>query len=231
MNTEKIPSLAGLCSMQRAIEADWSVEESVTRWKRIHFVIKRTYEALVSRITAEPIYELKTAFSHHAYLCGEQVSLIRSRVGEMREPPLGLDKIPHAGLERMMDEIISAPTTVELIRGIYEVAVPAVIDACEKLQQDAHPLADAPSVRAAKLIVFELSDLIQFGLAAIECLSKEGDHTASQVWIDELKQCLSHAGGLDGTQQDRAELPEPRHSKMAIELRSTFRRELTTIFR
>ena len=46
------------------------------------------------RITAEPIYELKTGFSHHAYLCAEHVTALRQRVGEMREPPLGLDVVP-----------------------------------------------------------------------------------------------------------------------------------------
>ena len=64
-----LPPLAGLASMDRAIESQWSVEQSVERLKRLHYLLKRLYETLTARITAEPIYELKTAFSHHAYLC------------------------------------------------------------------------------------------------------------------------------------------------------------------
>lgn len=62
-----LPPLAGLCSMERAAKTDWDVETSVARWKRLHYVLKRLCETLTARITAEPIYELKTAFSHHAY--------------------------------------------------------------------------------------------------------------------------------------------------------------------
>ena len=69
-----LPPLAGLTSMDRAIATPWSVEESVRRLKRLHYVLRRLYETLTARITAEPIYELKTAFSHHAYLCAEYVT-------------------------------------------------------------------------------------------------------------------------------------------------------------
>ena len=75
-----IPPLAGLCRMERAVKADWSLEESVSRLKRLHYLLRRLHETFTSRITAEPIYELKTAYSYHAYLCAEQVSLIRRRV-------------------------------------------------------------------------------------------------------------------------------------------------------
>ncbi|MEQ1831183.1 MAG: hypothetical protein ABL921_34875, partial [Pirellula sp.] len=97
----------------------WSLDQSVERLKRIHYVLKRLYETFTARITAEPIYELKTAFSYHAYLCCEQVTAVRKRVSEMREPPLGLDKIPHTGLKRLMDEVIAAPSTELLLIGLY----------------------------------------------------------------------------------------------------------------
>ncbi len=209
----KIPKLAGLCSMDRAVHADWSVEESVSRWKRLHYVAKRTYQIFVSRIASEPIYELKMAFSHHAYLCGEQVSLIRSRVGEMREPPLGLDTVPDAGLAQLMDEVQCSTTIIELLLGIYEVVTPAILSACEQMKTDAHPLADAPSVRAAKLIAFELAEVKQFGDAAIEQLVSDEDRGAAAAWIQELQECISHAGGLDGTLEPKGDLPGRRNSK------------------
>ena len=216
-----LPPLAGVCSMARAAESDWSLDESVDRLKRLHYVLRRTHETLTARITAQPIYELKTAFSHHAYICAEQVTLLRRRVGEMREPPLGLDKVPHAALERLMDEIESAPTTLELLVGVYQVALPAVIAACERLQNDAHPLADAPTVRVAKLIQFELGDLVRFGNQAVSCVEDQAqDQTDSaiQPWVDHLLRCLTAAGLIDGIQQPGGETPEPEiperwHSK------------------
>lgn len=208
-----LPPLAGLASMQRAVQSDWSLDESVERLKRLHYVLKRLYETFTARITGEPIYELKTAFSYHAYLCAEQVTLIRKRVSEMREPPLGLDKIPHAGLQRLMDEVIAAPTTEMLLMGVYELALPAVLRACKRLKEDAHPLADAPTVRIAKLIEFELSDAQQFGEAAIQQLVNSDVREAAALWLGVLRQCLQAAGELDGTQAASDEVPAPLHSR------------------
>ena len=199
--------------MHRAVQSDWSLDESVERLKRLHYVLKRLYETLTARITGEPIYELKTAFSYHAYLCAEQVTLIRKRVSEMREPPLGLDKIPHAGLERLMDEVIAAPTTETLLLGVYEVALPAVLRACKRLKVDAHPLADAPTVRIAKLIEFELSDAAQFGEVAIQQLVTSEVRETAVLWLGVLCQCLQAAGELDGTQATSVDIPDPMHSR------------------
>ena len=74
--------------------------------KRHHYLLVRLHEIFTARITAEPLFELKTAFSLHAYLCAEHASAFRKRVSELREPPLGLDAIPHDGLKLACDEIL-----------------------------------------------------------------------------------------------------------------------------
>lgn len=210
-----IPELAGLCSMERAVESGWSLEESVSRLKRLHYVLRRVHEILTARITAEPIYELKTAFSYHAYLCAEQVSLVRRRVGEMREPPLGLDKVPVPALQCLMDEIEAAPTTAKLLVSVYHFLVNEILVSCRQLQADAHPLADAPTVRVARLIGFELGDLAEFGQRAIAQLVDEANHDAMADWIDYLRQCLAAAGGLDGTKPVMNEMP-PRWNQPVV---------------
>ncbi len=208
-----LPPLAGLTSIARAVDCQWSVEQSTERLKRLHYVLKRLYETLTARITAEPVYELKTAFSHHAYLCAEYTTAIRRRVSEMRVPPLGLDLVPHESLKLLMDEIIAAPTTEELLLGVYEVAMTAVLDAARRLQQDAHPLADAPTVRLAKLLQFELNEVASFGSQAIACMVAPEQRLAMEAWLDLLRLCLANAGGVDGAMQvDVANTPEPHHS-------------------
>src|SRR5215467_15791818 len=127
-----LPSLAGICSMNDAMKPGLSVEECVRRLKRYHYALKRLHQIFTARITAEPIYELKMAFSLHAHLCAEHVSALRKRVGEMREPPLGLEAVPDANLEVFFDEILAAPTTEELLLGVYEKAVPALKAAMER---------------------------------------------------------------------------------------------------
>src|SRR3954454_4049864 len=88
-----LPPLAGLATIAEAARPGLGVEACVARLKRLHYAFKRLHEVFTARITAEPIYELKTAFSHHAYLCAEHVEAIRNRVAEMREPPLGLEAV------------------------------------------------------------------------------------------------------------------------------------------
>src|SRR5262245_908026 len=120
-----LPVLAGLCTMEQAMKRGHSVEECVRRLKRYHYALKRLSQIFIARITAEPIYELKTAFSLHAHYCSEHVTEFRKRVGEMREPPLGLEVVPDKNLELLFDEILAAPSTEELLLGLYEKAVPA----------------------------------------------------------------------------------------------------------
>src|SRR5438128_525451 len=110
-----LPPLAGLCTLEEAARPGLAIEECVRRLKCFHYALRRLHEILTARITAEPIYELKTGFSHHAYLCAEHVATLRSRIGEMREPPLGLEDVPHPALAIFFDEVRAAPTTEDLI--------------------------------------------------------------------------------------------------------------------
>src|SRR5437667_6505044 len=130
-----LPPLAGICPLAEAMKPGLAVEECVRRLKRCHYAFKRLHQILTARITAEPLYELKMGFSLHAHLCAEHVTALRKRVGEMREPPLGLEAVPDPNLEIFFDEILSAPTTEELLLGIYAKAVPALKDALERHRQ------------------------------------------------------------------------------------------------
>src|SRR3984957_13458149 len=121
-----LPMLAGLATVAEAARPGLSVEACVARLKRYHYAFQLLHEILTARITAESIYELKTGFAHHAYLCAEHVEALRTRVGEMREPPLGLEEVPHPALQVFFDEVLAAPTTGELLAGLYDVALPAL---------------------------------------------------------------------------------------------------------
>ena len=196
---KNLPPLAGLCSIERAAQPGLSVEECVRRLKRYHYAFKRLHEIFVARITAEPVMELKSAFSHHSYLCSEHVAALRERVAEMREPPLGLDVVPDTHLELFFDEILAAPSTEELIVALYEVALPTLFEALERHQADTNPLADAPSVRVCKFAVVEVGEMLAFGRQAITSLVAQEQAAPMKPWTDLLDKALAGAGGLDGT--------------------------------
>jgi hypothetical protein len=188
-----VPSLAGICPMEEAMKPGLSVEECVRRLKRYHYALKRLHMILTARITSEPIYELKMAFSLHSHYCAEHVSALRKRVGEMREPPLGLDVVPDENLEIFFDEILAAPTTDELVVGVYEKAFPAVKAGMEEHLCDTNLLADHPSVRVIRFALLEIEEAIEFGTKTIAALGIKNQK------LDLLDDCLAAAGGVSGT--------------------------------
>jgi len=199
--------------MAEAMKPGLSVEQCVTRLKRYHYAFKRLHQIFTARITAEPILELKNAFSLHGHLCAEHVTTLRKRVGEMREPPLGLEEIPHPALSIFFDEILAAPTTEELVLGLYDKAFPALKAALEKHGQDTNPLVDAPSVRLIRFALMEVGDMLAFGAKAVASLSDRNKH---QPWLNLLDECLEAAGGIEGTKEEGRGAPvEPvrQHSK------------------
>lgn len=203
-----LPALAGLCTMAEADRPGLSVEESVRRLKRHHYALRRIYGILTARITSEPIYELKMAWSHQAWICAEQVSAIRARVGEMREPPLGLDKVPHEGLALAFNELMAAPRDL-LLMGLYEIVVPGLLRCMAKHAADTHPLADQPTSRLLRIAQMDLEDLQQYGRKAVSSLVSGEERAAAQTALAVLNQALAAAGGLDGTSTEGTGLPLP----------------------
>ncbi|MEI6083027.1 MAG: hypothetical protein WCS70_01870 [Verrucomicrobiota bacterium] len=186
-----LPVLAGVCSLEEAQRPGLSVAASVARLKRHHYALKRLHGIFTARITAEPIYELKMAFSRHAHLCAEHVAALRERVSEMREPPLGLDAVPDAALEIFYDEILAAPTTAELVLGLYEKAVPAVQRELEAHVADTNRLTDNPTVRVCRFALLELGDIAEFGRQAVGCLVDEATRRQAAGWLALLDDCLA----------------------------------------
>lgn len=207
-----LPTLAGLASMEEASKPGLSVEACVGRLKRYHYALVRLHEILTARITAQPIYELKTGFSLQAYLCSEHVQALRTRIGEMREPPLGLEEIPHEALRIFFDEILSAPTTEALLLGIYKKALPALDEAMHRHLRDTNPLTDAPSIRVVRFARLELADMIAFGESCIGSLVDDPSRDSLAPWLSMLDDCLAAAGQLDGTQSADAALPSREFS-------------------
>ena len=212
-----LPELAGICSMTEAMKPGLSVEQCVTRLKRYHYAFKRLHQIFTARITAEPIYELKSGFSLHAHLCAEHVSALRKRVGEMREPPLGLEEVPDPSLEIFFDEILGAPTTEDLVAGLYEKALPALRAALERHIADTNPLTDYPSVRLCRFALMEVDDMIKFGAQAAASLVDPKCRERIGSWLGLLEDCLAAAGGLTGTQTPSGNKIDRRYSAKPYE--------------
>jgi hypothetical protein len=207
-----LPSIAGICSMNEAMTPGLSVEDCVRRLKRYHYAFKRLHQIFTARITAEPIYELKMAFSLHAHLCAEHVSALRRRVGEMREPPLNLEAVPDPSLEIFFDEILAAPSTNELLLALYEKALPALKSALERHLKETNPLADHPSARVCRFALIEIDDMVEFGFRAIASLVEKDSRDKAKDWLILLDNCLAAAGSLGGAEKASSSDIQRQHS-------------------
>jgi hypothetical protein len=197
---KNLPFAAGICSVAEAQKPGLSIGDCVSRLKRYHYVFKRLHQIFVARLTAEPIYELKMAFSLHAHYCSEHVSVLRKRVGEMREPPLGLDAVPDVHLEILLDEILCSPTTEELLSGLYDVVLPALSEALKRHLQETNPIADHPSLRVCRFALIEVEEMVGWGNKALAAFLDSTQRKTIKSWLNGLRNCLDAAGSLDGSQ-------------------------------
>ena len=220
-----LPPLAGVCTLEEAQRPGLPVEECVRRLKRFHYTLKRLHQVFNNRISSEPVYELKMAFSLHSHYCAEHVAALRKRIGEMREPPLGLDTLPDKHLEVFFDEILAAPTTGELLLGVYEVALPALRDALRQHLADTNPLADHPSVRLIRFALLEINEMIALGQATNDSLLDTDQRAETEGWLGLLNNCLANAGGLDGTAEPAQQSVGRQHSAKPYQYDSAPRRD------
>lgn len=194
-----LPPLAGLGNFEDAMRPGLPVEECVGRLKRFHYSLWRLHQISLSHIAEEPVYELKMAFSLHGHLAAENDSAFRSRIGEMREPPLGLEKIPHPAMAAFFDEILATPSTEERLLGLYEKAWPALRDALRIYIEQTHVLADAPSIRICRHALLDIEDICHWGEQALAAAVTKEQRQESRQWLSLLDVCLAAAGGIDGT--------------------------------
>lgn len=220
-----LPPLVGLHSMAEAAEKGLSVAESVDRLKRLHWSLRRLHEILTSRIAACPVYELKMAFSLHAYYCAEHAANFAARVREMREPPYRLDVSPNASLQLFYDEIAASPDLESLLTGLYEFAFPAVVVATDALRDETNRLLDHQTFRVCRMASVELDDVLDYGRQALDCLVPDGLHERGVMWKDCLVGCLQAAGGLDGKNPPSEKHVEPIYSANPVAYDGVVRRD------
>jgi len=193
-----LPPLAGVADFSSAMKLGLSIDDCVDRLKRHHWAFRRLHQIFIQRLTAEPIYELKMAFSLHAHYCAEHAAAWRTRVGEMREPPLGLDEVPHAACEVFFDEVLSARDAGTLLLGIYGHALPALRAALQRHLTDTNPLIDHPSVRIIRFALIEVDEMIAYGAKAIAVMPSAEKPETLAAWAGLLDGLLAASGGFDG---------------------------------
>jgi hypothetical protein len=202
-----IPSLAGVCSYQDAAQVGIDVDETVSRLVRYAWINKRLMDYGLHWINPTPEWEVKEALSLHTYLATEHAAPMRKRVSEMRNPPPRMDVPPDARLERLLNEILAARTTLEKLVAVYAVLRPALLSEYKKHYDGANPLVDYPTRRLLRSIIVEEEETVAWGTQAIEAL---GGSAQAADWAAHLTAYLQATGGISGLGSVSDDVPASR---------------------
>lgn len=223
-----IPPLAGICSYEVAARAGLPVEETVQRLKRYGYVLRRLHQASAAHLPSTPEWEVKCALSLHIWLDAEHATAIRSRVAEMREPPLHLDAVPDERLEAAFEELIRCGDTVELLAGVYAAARSELVAAIQEHLDALNPLFDHPTYRVLRTISREQEEMVEWGRAALTALTASDDERERAARFEaHVRSYLAAAGGVSGAEEllPAAELPAARWDGTPFEMDAEPRRD------
>jgi hypothetical protein len=213
---DRIPELAGLSTYADAARVGHSVDESVRRLLRFHWVERRLMATLIAHLPAEPIWEVKCALALHQWQSAERVDALRSRVAEMRNPVPKLDAAPDETLDAFLEELRRSSSSAELVAGIYRVAYPALADAYRDYLSHSNPLVDQPTRRILRTALIDIDDAIAWGSRALEpIIAADSDaRPVTDAWTAHLRAYLEASGGIAGDRLPALSdsLPAPRAS-------------------
>jgi hypothetical protein len=213
-----VPELAGVCTYEEAAREGLGVEENVAFLKRLSWAGQRANDLLLASLNCTAEWEVKDAFSLHAYLGAEHTRAVQERVAELRHPPHNFHTAPNEKLEAFCQELLRSSGTVEVLVALYRVLLPAMIRAYGWHGAHTNPLADHPTRRALRLARLEDEEAVAWGEAALLALLDSPEKAeAARKWQEHLGKYLSAAGGVSGHEQvlqapegEENELPAPR---------------------
>ncbi len=191
--------LAGIATYEDAARIGYSVDENVRRLIRIHWAERRVMDVMLAHLSHTPEWEVKCALALHQWYAAEHADWLRKRITEMRHPAPPLDEPPDDALDAFLEELLRSRNTIELLTGIYAVALPALRDAYSHHVHKTNPLVDHPTRRFMRFALLEVTEAIEWGTAALEKLTSDRAQTGLRAeWSDHLERYLDAARGIAG---------------------------------
>jgi hypothetical protein len=206
-----IPELAGVASYADAARIGYSVDENVRRLLRCHWVERGLMTTMLAHLPSTPIWEVKCALALHQWQGSLRIDALRRRIGEMRSPVPPLDTSPDPALDAFVEELLRARDQVELVTGVYGVALPALASAYSEHLARTNPLIDHPTRQLLRPALADADEAVAWGSAALTALVGEDAGAAARAgeWRAHLASYLLAAGGVGGTHAITSRLTPP----------------------
>jgi hypothetical protein len=201
----RIPELAGVATYAVASRIGYSVDENVRRLLRYHWLERALMTTMLAHLPSTPVWEVKCALALHQWQGSLRIDAIRQRVAEMRSPVPPLDTPPDASLDAFAEELLRAADHVELLTGLYAVALPALAETYRDHIARTNPLVDHPTRYALRSALADVEEAVGWGQRALGALIEGDDGGASRsaAWRAHVAAYLDAAGGVAGAQDDR----------------------------
>ncbi len=213
--TNDIPELAGICTYYDAASIGYPVDENVRRLIRLQWAELNIARILIAHLPATLEWEVKCAIALHQWECTTHADALRTRIAEMRSPVPPLEDAPDSPLEAFFEELKRSRDAVELIAGVYGVALPALWAAYRSHLDETNHLADHPTVRLLRAVIPETESAIAWGDRCLAALARDDSKSGARAdaWRAHLVAYLLAARGMAGAdepQPDSGDLPAPR---------------------
>ncbi|HVF85699.1 MAG TPA: hypothetical protein VM821_06935 [Abditibacteriaceae bacterium] len=176
----------------------FSVGECATRLRRFCAIENRLMQIQAAHMVSVPQRDFKTLLARFLYENARHTDTLRRRLRELRVPKKSLDAAPDEELLVVLDELLFARNSAELVAGLRWLQNELRAAYNDYLQHTNH-LADFPSVEVINAIVAHQNLGIALLDAAHDDLVDEAQKESANAFVAHLQLCLEAAGGIDGT--------------------------------
>ncbi|MDP4243192.1 MAG: DUF455 family protein [Bacteroidota bacterium] len=181
----------------RRLGGDFTVEECQQRLLRFFLFERNMLRALAGWIIGTPEFEVKVEYGRHVFWHAEAGMKLRTRLAELRIAEETTDAFDADDIAEFFAELLHAETPAHFLAAMYGVLLPAMKLAYQEHAAHTDQVADAPTLRCIRHILFDYDDMIAWGSGAIEAYVQGGyDLSALHQWQYHTAKLLRSFGGV-----------------------------------
>ena len=194
---------------QRRLGGRFSVAENSRRLLRFFYLERRLAQALGSWTLQLTEFEVKVQTGRHVFWHADAANRLRERLTEQEKKADAVDQFRDEGIDCLIDEMLSAEDSAELLVGVHRVVGRAIETAYRHHIDDTCPMADEPTIRLLNQILLDYRSMLDWAEKAIQAYIDGGidaSRLASWEWL--ISRLLASIGGVTGA-DPLVPAPEP----------------------
>jgi len=187
---------------RRVMGGKFSVEENSARLLRYFYLERRLAQGLGSWTLTIPDFEVKVETGKHIFYHADAAHRLRERLFEQERKHAEVDGYRDIEIDMLIEELLSAADTPELLAGIHIVIGKALATAYNHHIDDTCQITDAPTIRTLKQILSDYEPMLAWAEEALEAYIGGGiDESWLEAWRWHIYRLLASIGGVSGADE------------------------------